>query len=121
MAILGVGTDIIEIDRIADVFNRQKRFAEKIFTPGELSYCMSKKNWPQHAAGRWAAKEAVGKAIGCPLSWQDVEIANGDLGKPEVRLHGKAKELVGSGRIMLSVSHSQNYATAVAVLVSDDT
>jgi holo-[acyl-carrier protein] synthase len=117
MEILGIGTDIIEIERIARVVQDHPRFKTRIYTKAELDYCLGKKSCHAHLAARFAAKEAVAKAIGQSLSWQDVEIANGDHGKPVVKLSGKAKRLTKSKRILLTMSHSENYATATAILV----
>jgi holo-[acyl-carrier protein] synthase len=120
MQILGIGTDIIEIERIARVVKENPKFTSRVFTKSELGYCVDKKSCYSHLAGRFAAKEAVGKAIGRPLSWQDVEIVNGLHGKPIVRLFGEAKNLTLGCEIMITISHSQNYATATAILLKSD-
>lgn len=117
MEILGIGTDIIEIERIARAVEDNPRFARKVFTKAELDYCLGKQSCYPHLAGRFAAKEAAAKAIGRSLSWQDVEILSGVDGKPDVRLSGQAAELTKGCRMMLSLSHSRNYATATAILV----
>ncbi len=120
MEILGIGTDIIEIQRIAESVERTKGFAERVFTESELRYCRGKRSCAAHLAGRFAAKEAVAKAIGQSLSWQDVEILKSDNGKPSVRLMGKAKLLASGCGVMVSISHSRYYATATAILVRKD-
>lgn len=117
MEILGIGTDIIEIERIARVMEENSRFGEKIFTKTELNYCLGKRSCGSHLAARFAAKEAVAKAIGKSLSWQDVEMINGNNGKPSIRLYGEAKRLTEGCQVLITVSHSQNYATATALLV----
>lgn len=119
MQILGIGTDIIEIERIADVCRRSPRFEQRVFTPAELAYARPKVGKFSHLAGRFAAKEAVAKALGSSFSWQDVEIYTEASGKPCVNLHGKAKEAAGSARVMISMSHSASYATATAILVGE--
>lgn len=116
MPILGVGTDIIETKRIQETFDNQPGFAGRVFTEAELEYSLSKQSKYLHLAARFAAKEAVGKALGQSFSWQDVEIINNSLGKPEVVLHGKAKEVAGSAKVHLSISHTKEYASAVAVV-----
>lgn len=116
MALAGLGCDIIEIERVRHSFETSPRFAAKIYTPNELEYCCSHKAKFQHLAGRFAAKEAVGKAIGCSLSWLEVEIVNHGSGKPSVELHGSAKDIVGDRRISVTISHTHNYAMAVAVM-----
>ena len=119
MAISGLGCDIIEIERLKKSYQSTPRFAEKIYTPRELDYCCSHKAKFQHLAGRFAAKEAIGKAIGCPLTWLEVEIINNELGKPSVVLHGEAKEIAGNRKITITISHAQDYAMAVAVMEDD--
>jgi len=119
MEIIGIGTDIIEIERIAKAIENNHRFASRVFTQSERDYCKGKKNCYPHFAGRFAAKEAVGKAIGKPLSWQDVEIVRGNEGKPAVRLHGEAKKSTEGCKVFITISHSKYYATATALLVAD--
>lgn len=116
MAVVGLGCDIIEIDRIRESCQSSPRFLEKIFTPREQEYCNSHSSKYQHYAGRFAAKEAIGKAIGVPLSWRDVEIISNAQGKPEVNLYGEAREIAGQYRITVSISHSRHNAVAVAVM-----
>lgn len=116
MSLAGLGCDVIEIERVRNSFESSPRFAARIFTVRELEYCCSRKAKYQHLAGRFAAKEAIGKAIGCPLSWLDVEIINNELGKPSVVLYGNAKEIAGHYKISISISHSQDYAMAIAVM-----
>lgn len=120
MKILGIGTDIIEIERIARAIEMNPRFIRRVFTKAELDYCTGRKGYNSHLAARFAAKEAVAKAIGKSFSWQEVELVNGTNGKPEVRLYGKAKQLTEGCRVMISVSHSMHYATATAILVRID-
>lgn len=117
MEILGIGTDIIEIDRIAHVMKTQPRFASRVFTKAELDRCIGKRSCYSHLAARFAAKEAVAKAIGRSFSWQDVELVNGEQGKPEINLYGEAKRIADGCQVMISISHSENYATATAILV----
>lgn len=119
MEIIGIGTDIIEIERVAQVMKRHSRFGQRIFTQAELDYCLSKKSCGPHFAARFAAKEAVAKAIGQSLSWQDVELVKSGNGKPSIRLYGEAKRLTVGCRVLITVSHCENYATATALLVRD--
>lgn len=120
MQVIGIGTDIIEIDRIAWVIDNTPRFVKRVFTPVEIDYCKARKDCYPHFAARFAAKEAVGKAIGRSLSWQDVEIINGSQGKPEVRLSGLAQRLTEGCLVMITMSHSKYYATATALLMACD-
>ena len=116
MPILGVGTDIVEIERIASVCEREPFFAEKVFTQTEREYADSKPSKYLHLAARFAAKEAVAKALGGPFGWKEVEVVNNADGKPMVNLYGRAREVAGNAVVHLSVSHTKHYASAVAVV-----
>ena len=116
-----VGVDLIEIERIRRALDRHgEGFKSRCFTDAERAYCDSKPNPPQHYAGRFAAKEAVGKAIGSGVyfTWKEIEIRGRP--KPGVHLSGRTAawaEKVGAGRIELSMTHSRELAAAVAVVV----
>ena len=116
---LSVGVDIIEIDRVAATLARfGDRFLKRIYTTGEISYCRGRA--PQLAA-RFAAKEAVMKALGTGtrgVGWQEVEVTRKRSGEPGIALHGRAAiraEKLGIDRLALSLSHSRNYAVASVV------
>jgi len=116
-----VGIDLIEIERIRRALERYPRFKERCFTEGERAYCDSRRNPAESYAGRFAGKEAVGKALGFGVArafaWREVEIVGRP--KPSVSLSGRvarrAKDL-GAGRIDLSMTHSRDLANAVAVV-----
>lgn len=113
--IRGVGIDLVEIERIAQACRRQPRFVERILTPAERVYCLNGRSNPaQHIAGRWCAKEAIAKAVGRPLRWHEVEILPDAQGKPTVHLHGSSAQIVGSGRLLVSITHTRTLAQAVA-------
>jgi len=120
MEILGIGTDIVEIDRLEQACRRSPRFEERVFTQAELDYCRPKAGRYSHLAARFAAKEAVAKAFGCSFGWREVEIWTEPSGRPQVRLYGRAAQAGSDARVMLSLSHSEKYATAVAILVRDE-
>ena len=116
-----VGVDLIEIDRIRRALERYPGFKERCFTEAERAYCDSRPNPPQHYAARFAGKEAVGKALGFGVArafaWRDVEI----VGRPKfgVQLHGRLAawaERFGTGEIDVSMTHSRELASAVAVV-----
>jgi holo-[acyl-carrier protein] synthase len=118
-----VGTDLIEIERVRRALLRYERFRERCFTPAERAYCDSRPNPAQSYAGRFAGKEAVGKALGFGVArafaWTEIEIVGRP--KPSVHLSGRAAdwaERVGATQIDLSMTHSRTLAQAVAV-VSD--
>ena len=116
-----VGVDLIEIERIRGALGRHgTSFRERCFTEAERAYCDSKPNPPQHYAGRFAAKEAVGKALGCGVyfTWKEIEIRGRP--KPGVHLSGRTAafaERLGAGTIELSMTHSRELAAAVAVVM----
>lgn len=124
--ILGIGIDIIEVARIQASHERfGERFLNRILHPAEIAYCLSHKFPAPFLAARFAAKEAISKAfgtgIGAQLGWTDMEVARRDSGEPYVILHGQGEALLKSrgGRVVLiSLSHTENYAAAVAVLES---
>ena len=122
--IVGSGVDMIEIERIAETLARYgDRFCQRIYRPAEIQYCRRKRNAAERFAARFAAKEAISKAfgtgIGAALGWQDMEIRRKESGEPFVVLHGKGEELFKlrkAKRLLISLSHTQNYAAATAVL-----
>lgn len=121
--VLGVGIDIIEVARVQSVTERfGERFLHRILRPSELAYCRSFVRPAPHVAARFAAKEAISKAfgtgIGAALGWQDMEVARHDSGQPYLILHGGGSEWLrerGGGTVHLSLSHTEHYASAVAV------
>jgi holo-[acyl-carrier protein] synthase len=123
--ILGVGVDIVEIRRIKEAIEKNDKFLEKLFDKEELEYLQSRGMRAEYVAGRFAAKEAVSKALGTGFRgfhFKDIVIDRTTLGKPIVVLKGKAKLIAqksGSYKIHLSISHGQDSAIAYAVLESD--
>jgi holo-[acyl-carrier protein] synthase len=123
--IFGVGIDLVKIQRIADALKRWgERFQGKAFTLGEVRYCLGKKDPAPSFAARFAAKEAFVKALGIGLRrLKDVEVRRGPLGRPELKLHGRAMEICGKDGItgvFLSLTHDQDYSSAVVVLEKKD-
>ena len=123
MRILGIGTDITEVLRIAQMIERHgELFITRVYTPHEIEYCSARKAATQHYAGRWAAKEAVLKALGTGwrrgISWRDIEVRNEPSGAPTVSLRGGARDVfdrVGISVMHITISHSRNHAIAYAV------
>ena len=116
--ILGIGVDMIEVARVQKVIERNPRFVEKVFTPGEIAYSGDKKVRFQHLAARFAAKEAFIKAIGHGISWTAVEVVNLPSGKPTLIIRdGKD---YGFTRSHVSLTHLAEYAVAVVVLEKPD-
>jgi len=115
MSIKGLGTDIIEVQRVLQAIKRNgQRFIDRIFTLREQAYCSQYADSQTRYAGRFAAKEAIAKAFGVgfgkELAFHDVEIINNVQGKPEVFLFGKKEE-----GVMISISHNRDYAIATAI------
>jgi holo-[acyl-carrier protein] synthase len=125
MNVLGIGTDIVECLRIAQMIERHgELFLMRVFTPHEVEYCSARKASTQHYAGRWAAKEAVLKAMGTGwsrgISWKDIEVRSDESGKPSIRLGGGAREAcekLGVAEMFISISHCRSHATAYALAV----
>lgn len=113
MKIQGLGVDIIEVKRIRNLARKNKRFLSRIFTPGEINYCRKKINPWQHLAVRFAAKEAVWKALGKQeIALKHIAIKNTPSGRPAVTLNGKV-----NSNIYLSLSHCKEYALAQAITI----
>jgi holo-[acyl-carrier protein] synthase len=123
MNVLGIGTDIVENLRIAQMIERHgELFLRRVYTPHEIEYCRVRKASTQHYAGRWAAKEAVLKALGTGWSrgirWLDIEVRNDDGGPPRVTLRGGALQVsrqVGVAEILISIAHCRSHAVAYAL------
>ncbi len=120
-----MGVDLVEVGRIKKALDRWgQRFLCRVFTSRERDYCMRKAFPAQSLAARFAAKEAVLKAMGTGLSggigWTDVEVVNDPKGKPEVRVGPRIARLIGNSRILLSISHSKQFAIAQAILVKSE-
>ena len=119
--IIGIGTDIIEIERIKKAIERRSGLLVKIFTPKERNYCLGRENpWPSFSA-RFAAKEAVMKALGAGFSqcsFSEIEIRRNHQGKPQIYLSGRALNLAkkqGINYWHLSLSHNKNHSLAFAI------
>jgi holo-[acyl-carrier protein] synthase len=119
MDVIKTGIDLIEISRLHELNpNIRERFITRVYTPDEIAYCADSY---ESLACRFAAKEAVSKALGCgigQIKWQDIEILNDELGEPQVNLYGNAKRFAenqGLTEWALSLSHTKSYATAIAI------
>jgi len=120
--ILGIGNDILEIERIREsIQTHGERFLTRLFTMGEREYCLKYQDSVPHFAGRFSAKESIVKALGTGFgkhaSWLDIEILNDPAGKPVVHLSENLAAEVGNSLFMLSISHSQLYVSTIAIWV----
>lgn len=122
--ILGTGIDIIETERVQRLHEKYgERFIERILNPDEIAYCLTFRKPAPHIAARFAVKEAISKAfgtgIGRQLGWLDMEIRRKESGEPFAVLHDKGKALFAARRatqLHVSLSHTDNYACATAIL-----
>ena len=123
MEIVGIGTEIVECLRVGRMIEQHgELFLNRIYTEREIRFCQSRKRAMEHFAARWAAKEAVFKAMGIPwrkgMEWNDLEIRQEPGAAPQVLLAGASKDLAQNlriGDILLSLAHCRAYATAYAV------
>jgi holo-[acyl-carrier protein] synthase len=125
--IVGIGIDIVDIERLRTALDRQTdRFVQRVFTQSEQSFCRSHRDPVPHYAARFAAKEALFKALGTGwakgVTWLDVEVKRERQGAPALLLGGEAAKIsssLGATKIHLSLSHSESSAAAVVILESD--
>ena len=118
--ILGIGTDIIEIDRISRAIDNTPMFLEKIFTKREIEQLTRSKLRVESVAGNFAVKEAVSKALGTGVrgfNFKDIEVLRDELGKPVVEVSDKIKELIKVNNYLFNVSISHNRTCAIAFVV----
>ncbi len=126
--IVGIGTDLIEVERIEASFRRfGEHFLERIYTPAEIAYCQARKTGAESLAARFAAKEAGAKALGTGISrgvgWRELEVHRLPGRAPELRLHGRAAEIaaaLGITRLTLSLTHTRGLAMAVVIAEGPD-
>jgi holo-[acyl-carrier protein] synthase len=109
----GVGIDLIEIERIERALQHRPRLADRLFTRDEIAYASSRARPGRHLAARFAAKEAVIKALGTPLPPGEIEVIAGE--PPTIRMHGRAAEVAGDRELAISLTHSTHTAAAVAL------
>lgn len=123
MSIFGIGIDVVEVDRIESAIQRQGEvFLARLFTAAEREYCEAQKRPGLHYAARFAAKEAVSKALGTGIggraAWLDLEVQRESSGAPVMRFHGAAADFLkemGIRDVRVSLSHARDYAAANAV------
>ena len=125
MTLHGIGIDVVEVERIGSAIERHgEAFLARIFTPAERAYCAPKKMAALHYSARFAAKEAVAKALGTGIgahaNWLDLEICHDAAGAPKLLLHGQAAAFArthGITEVQISLTHTKSYAAANAVAV----
>jgi holo-[acyl-carrier protein] synthase len=121
--ILGIGTDLIEVERVAEKMEKKAGFKELVFSPAEIIYCETKAKKYEHYAARFAAKEAFLKAIGTGwrsgTAFNEIEVYHDEEGKPELRFLGKTADTVTdmkAGKIFVSLSHLKTMACAMVII-----
>ncbi|MDQ4006006.1 MAG: holo-ACP synthase [Actinomycetota bacterium] len=124
MRIVGIGVDVVEVDRVRGILDRRPGFGERVFTPEEVARCNDAADPPQCLAARWAAREAAVKALGgVPrLAYTDITVEVGDEGSPTLTLSGAARERadeLGADRVLVSLSHERSLAAAFCIAVGD--
>lgn len=127
MAMAGVGVDMLEIDRMEQVLRRRPNFVRRVFTDEERAYCERTARPAEHYAARFAAREAVVKALGTGFAEgvgvRDVSVGRDEAGRPKALLSGRAAQIArekGVREIALSISHTHDVAVANAIAVTDD-
>lgn len=128
MKIIGIGTDIISVARVARLLSERGQTAQnKLFTDSEVEYCSRFVKSDERYAGRYAAKEAVAKALGTGftggVSFRDIEVISQPDGSPQILLHGKTAEIAqqkGVKSLSISISHESDYSVAFAIAVGED-
>jgi holo-[acyl-carrier protein] synthase len=128
MNIIGMGTQITECLRIARMIERHgEQFISRVYTPAEIRHCQSRKQATQHFTGRWAAKEALLKALGAGwgrgINWRDIEIGAAPGDKPQVAVRGAAKDLVEElqvAELKVSISHCRTHAMAFVIALGEE-
>jgi holo-[acyl-carrier protein] synthase len=123
--IVGLGCDLLDVERVEQKLREDSGLAVSLFTPFEIAYCEGKHHPAQHFAARFAAKEALLKALGTGwrdgLSWREIEIRRDDLGRPVIALSGKVEQLAREqrvARVHVSLTHTAAYAAATVILES---
>ena len=123
MNILGIGIDIVEIERIENILKNKKRFLNKIFTDEEIKYFESKNFRSETIAGNFSAKEAISKAFGTGIknfNFDDIEVLRDKNGKPIVKTYNNLRQMCINYNVLeiqVSISHSENYAVANAMVI----
>ena len=121
MNTISIGVDLCDIPRLSKLISEHgDRFLKKVFTAGEIAYCAHKVNGVLNFAARFAAKEALLKALGTGLrnemNWKDVEVLNYELGKPYFKFYGQIAEYLGDRKVLISLAHTDDNALAFVVI-----
>ena len=117
MEVIGIGVDVVEVSRIKDLISKWgKKFLSRIYTKSEIEYCSKRRRKFEHFAGRFAAKEAVFKALGKRVSWQKIETLHGKNGAPKTEVTLDNCRFDSYINVLISISHTKNIAMAFVIL-----
>ena len=122
MDIVGIGVDVVEVERVKSILQRRSSFAERVFTPDEIAYCERQASRAECYAARWAAREACRKALGGirEMRWHDVRVDRASTGAPRLALEGTSRaraEALGVTDVLVALTHERRMAAAFCVAV----
>jgi holo-[acyl-carrier protein] synthase len=122
MEILGLGVDLVDVQRVQRIIDRHPTFADRVFTPSEISYCRRQATPAECYAARWAAREACRKALGGiqNMKWQEIRVSRAVTGAPSLELEGSSlarMREVGASEVLLALTHERRMAAAFCVAV----
>jgi holo-[acyl-carrier protein] synthase len=122
MDVVGIGVDLVDVDRVKQILARRRSFAERVFTPGEIAYCERQASPAECYAARWAAREACRKALGGirSMRWHDVRVERASSGAPSIVLEGSSlarAEALGVSQVLVALTHERRMAAAFCMAV----
>ena len=122
MEIVGIGVDLVDVDRVKRLLSRRKTFVPRVFTPEEIAYCERQASPAECYAARWAAREACRKALGGirDMRWHDVRVERAPTGAPRLALEGTSKarmDSLGASQVLVALTHERQMAAAFCVAV----
>jgi holo-[acyl-carrier protein] synthase len=122
MDVVGIGVDLVDVDRVKQILGRRHSFAERVFTPEEIEYCERQASPAECYAARWAAREACRKALGGirNMRWHDVRVERAPSGAPSIALEGSSlarAEALGVSQVLLALTHERRMAAAFCMAV----
>jgi holo-[acyl-carrier protein] synthase len=120
--IVGIGVDLVDVERVRGILSRRASFARRVFSPEEIAYCERQATPAEAYAARWAAREACRKALGGikGMRWQDIRVERAPSGAPSLALRGSSRaraEALGVARVLLALTHERRMAAAFCVAV----
>ncbi len=122
MEVVGIGVDLVDVERVVRILSRRTTFVQRVFTPKEIEYCERQANPAESYAARWAAREACRKALGGirNMRWKDVRVDRASTGAPSLVLEGTSKaraDALGVSEVMLALTHERRMAAAFCLAI----